>query len=46
MPAEAACRMQIEECDSILGAMETMLGKFQADLGNVSGEIRSLQVCS
>ena len=23
--------------------METMLGKFQADLGNVSGEIRSLQ---
>ena len=36
--------MQIEECDSILGAMETMLGKFQADLGNVSGEIRSLQV--
>ena len=39
-----AC-MQIEECDSILGAMETMLGRFQADLGNVSGEIRSLQVC-
>ena len=37
--------MQIEECDSILGAMETMLGKFQADLGNVSGEIRSLQAC-
>ena len=36
--------MQIEECDQILGAMETMLGKFQADLGNVSGEIRSLQV--
>ena len=35
--------MQIEECDSILGAMETMLGKFQGDLGNVSGEIRSLQ---
>ena len=23
--------------------METMLGRFQADLGNVSGEIRSLQ---
>ena len=43
MPAEAAFWTQIEECDSILGAMETMLGKFQADLGNVSGEIRSLQ---
>ena len=38
--------MQIEECDSILGAMETMLGRFQADLGNVSGEIRSLQARS
>lgn len=35
---------QIEECDQVLGSMEAMLGRFQADLGNVSGEIRSLQV--
>ena len=35
--------VQIKECDSILVAMEGMLGRFQSDLGNVSGEIRSLQ---
>ena len=35
--------LQIKECDGILVAMEGMLGRFQSDLGNVSGEIRSLQ---
>ena len=34
---------QISSCDSILGTMEEMLGKFQNDLGNISSEIRALQ---
>lgn len=35
--------MQISSCDNILATMEDMLGKFQADLGNISTEIRALQ---
>jgi hypothetical protein len=35
---------QIKHCDSILEHMEGLLGKFQADLGQVSEEIRALQV--
>ena len=35
--------VQISSCDSILATMEQMLGKFQADLGNISSEIRALQ---
>ncbi|DBA84296.1 TPA: hypothetical protein ACH3X2_006350 [Trebouxia sp. C0005] len=34
---------QISSCDNILATMEDMLGKFQADLGNISTEIRALQ---
>ena len=34
---------QISSCDAILATMEDMLGKFQADLGNISSEIRALQ---
>ena len=34
---------QISSCDAILATMEEMLGKFQADLGNISSEIRALQ---
>jgi hypothetical protein len=33
----------LQHCDNILGTMESMLGQFQADLGNISGEIQSLQ---
>jgi len=35
--------LQISSCDNILATMEDMLGKFQADLGNISTEIRALQ---
>lgn len=35
--------MQISSCDAILATMEEMLGKFQADLGSISSEIRALQ---
>ncbi len=35
--------VQISSCDNILATMEDMLGKFQADLGNISTEIRALQ---
>lgn len=35
---------QITHCDSILEHMEGLLGKFQTDLGQVSEEIRTLQV--
>lgn len=38
--------MQIQACDGILAGMEGLLGKFQADLGKVSEEIRQLQVQS
>eukprot|EP00164_Ancoracysta_twista_P004504 GFYU01006071.1.p1 GENE.GFYU01006071.1~~GFYU01006071.1.p1 ORF type:complete len:684 (-),score=185.98 GFYU01006071.1:62-2113(-) len=34
---------QIKACDSILETMENMLGGFQADLGNISSEIKHLQ---
>lgn len=34
---------QIEECDNILGKMESMLLVFQNDLGSISNEIISLQ---
>lgn len=36
--------LQIKHCDSILEHMEGLLGKFQTDLGQVSEEIRALQV--
>ncbi|CAM6121999.1 unnamed protein product [Calypogeia fissa] len=34
---------QIRECDTILTEMEALLGGFQADLGSISSEIKSLQ---
>lgn len=34
---------QIRDCDSILSHMEALLGGFQADLGSISSEIKSLQ---
>lgn len=34
---------QIRECDTILTQMESLLGGFQADLGSISSEIKSLQ---
>lgn len=36
--------MQIQRCDGILEHMEGLLGRFQSDLGQVSDEIRTLQV--
>jgi hypothetical protein len=42
--AAALIWLQIKHCDSILEHMEGLLGKFQADLGQVSEEIRALQV--
>lgn len=36
--------LQITHCDTILEHMEGLLGKFQSDLGQVSEEIRTLQV--
>lgn len=38
------CCMQIQRCDAILEHMEGLLGRFQSDLGQVSDEIRTLQV--
>jgi hypothetical protein len=35
---------QIQRCDGILEHMEGLLGRFQSDLGQVSDEIRTLQV--
>ena len=35
---------QIEACDGLLAGMEALLGGFQADLGQVSEQIRTLQV--
>lgn len=32
--------VQICACDEILAGMEGLLGRFQGDLGNISGEIR------
>ncbi|XP_077238284.1 vacuolar protein sorting-associated protein 52 A-like [Tasmannia lanceolata] len=34
---------QIRDCDSILSQMETLLGGFQAEIGSISSEIKSLQ---
>eukprot|EP01104_Vermistella_antarctica_P010462 TRINITY_DN279_c1_g4_i1.p1 TRINITY_DN279_c1_g4~~TRINITY_DN279_c1_g4_i1.p1 ORF type:complete len:919 (-),score=301.86 TRINITY_DN279_c1_g4_i1:59-2785(-) len=39
----ATLHKQIVACDSILERMESMLGGFQADLGNISDEIKYLQ---
>lgn len=44
-PSSLLCH-QIKACDSILAHMEELLGKFQTDLGQVSDEIRQLQVQS
>eukprot|EP00898_Chlorokybus_atmophyticus_P000548 jgi/Chlat1/1494/Chrsp12S02039 len=38
-----ALHQQIRDCDRILAAMEALLGGFQADLGNISSEIKHLQ---
>lgn len=34
---------EIQSCDEVLGRMEELLSVFQSDLGNISGEIQSLQ---
>ncbi|XP_043725106.1 vacuolar protein sorting-associated protein 52 A-like isoform X2 [Telopea speciosissima] len=34
---------QIRDCDSILSQMETLLSGFQAEIGSISSEIKSLQ---
>ncbi|KAG6656240.1 hypothetical protein I3843_04G008200 [Carya illinoinensis] len=34
---------QIRECDSILSQMETLLGGFQAEIGSISSDIKTLQ---
>ncbi|PIA59635.1 hypothetical protein AQUCO_00400494v1 [Aquilegia coerulea] len=34
---------QIQDCDSILSQVETLLGAFQAEIGSISSEIKSLQ---
>eukprot|EP00897_Mesotaenium_endlicherianum_P003559 jgi/Mesen1/3230/ME000187S02398 len=39
----ASLHSQIEDCNSVLTHMETLLGGFQADLGAISAEIKSLQ---
>jgi hypothetical protein len=36
-------RARAQSCDGVLERMEEMLGQFQSDLGNISGEIQSLQ---
>jgi len=38
-----ALQEQIRGCDGILGKMESLLGGFQADLGKISSEIKTLQ---
>mmetsp|Transcript_8197 Transcript_8197/g.13240 ORF Transcript_8197/g.13240 Transcript_8197/m.13240 type:complete len:690 (+) Transcript_8197:98-2167(+) len=42
-PATAELYNQISECDSVLESMETILKKFQEDLGGISDEIKNLQ---
>ncbi|KAI8388434.1 Sac2 family-domain-containing protein [Radiomyces spectabilis] len=37
---------EIESCDQVLERMEELLNVFQSDLGNISGEIQSLQTRS
>ena len=39
----ASLRQELESCDAVLGALQEMLLGFQADLGGLSGDIRSLQ---
>ncbi len=39
----AALRQDMTECDTILASLQEMLLGFQADLGGLSGDIRSLQ---
>eukprot|EP00730_Choanoeca_flexa_P000002 TRINITY_DN10000_c0_g1_i3.p1 TRINITY_DN10000_c0_g1~~TRINITY_DN10000_c0_g1_i3.p1 ORF type:complete len:591 (+),score=136.48 TRINITY_DN10000_c0_g1_i3:260-1774(+) len=39
----AALYRQVEACDGILEGMEAMLSEFQSHLGDISGEIHSLQ---
>lgn len=39
----ASLRSELESCDAVLGALQEMLLGFQADLGGLSGDIRSLQ---
>lgn len=39
----ATLREDMDECDTILASLQEMLLGFQADLGGLSGEIRSLQ---
>ncbi|KAK4512283.1 DNA repair protein rad52 [Mucor velutinosus] len=34
---------EIQTCDEVLGRMEQLLSVFQSDLGNISGEIQTLQ---
>ncbi|KAI9497981.1 Sac2 family-domain-containing protein [Zychaea mexicana] len=34
---------EVQSCDEVLGRMEELLSVFQSDLGNISGEIKSLQ---
>eukprot|EP00038_Savillea_parva_P020732 m.32256 g.32256 ORF g.32256 m.32256 type:complete len:710 (+) comp4878_c0_seq1:290-2419(+) len=42
-PNMAGLHGKIRSCDGVLERMEQMLGQFQNDLGNISGEIQSLQ---
>lgn len=39
----ASLRDELESCDAVLGALQEMLLGFQADLGGLSGDIRTLQ---
>lgn len=39
----ACLHTQLQDCDNILHNMEHLLGCFQTDLGNISGQIESLQ---
>jgi hypothetical protein len=39
----SSLRQELESCDAVLGALQEMLLGFQADLGGLSGDIRSLQ---
>jgi len=39
----AELRLQIENCDEVLAAFEELLGRCQADLGNVAGGVRHMK---
>jgi vacuolar protein sorting-associated protein 52 len=45
-PEVAALHQQLQDCDRVLGRMEEMLHGFQADLGEISSEIKHLQEAS